>query len=259
MDGTLLNSASRLSPVNEAAVKRCTQSGVLFVLCTGRSVQAAAPFYRQLALSTPIITYNGARIESADGRVCVYEEALEPVDTDRLIALGREMDAAMCVWSEGRLYMNKFTEASSLYVDLSFVEAIPFSPEEPCFAGKRITKILWAETPERVRGLLPALAGKVPESVSCFTSSPEYIEFVKRGVSKGAGLLRLCRQLGIDPSETVAIGDGENDIPMLRAAGLGIAMGGAADAVRAAADLVTLTNDENGVAAALTGILENRI
>ena len=258
MDGTLLNSESLISQENEAAVKRLVQNGILFSICTGRSVQATEPFHRQLGLTTPIIAYNGARIVGADYRETLYEECLHPRDAAYILALGAELDVSMCIWSEDRLYMNKMTHTAERYVDLVFTTPIMFTPENPCFAGQKITKILWNDTPDKAAKLVKALEGKVPESVSCFTSTSEYIEFVDVKVSKGTGLLRLCERLGIAPEETVAIGDGENDIPMLRAAGFGVAMQSAGEKVRAAADYVTLINDENGVAAVLEKIMSEQ-
>lgn len=251
MDGTLLNGKSVISPENEAAVKRCIDKGIIFTICTGRPVQAIERFKNQLGIAAPIIAYNGSRIVSADCGEVIYEECLNDDAAYRIIELGAGMGASMCVWAEDGLYMNKITLTARHYVDLVFVKPVPFDPEAPCFKGKRITKILWNDTPDKVSRFMERLPQKNPESVSCFTSTPEYIEFVSKNVSKGIALERLCESLGIEISESVAIGDGDNDVPMIKAAGLGVAMANAAESVRSAADMVTLSNDENGVAAVL--------
>ena len=89
-----------------------------------------------------------------------------------------------------------------------------------------------------------------------FRSTPIYLEFVDRGVSKGSALLRLCEMLGISPDQTVPFGDEENDRPMLRAAGLGVAMGNAVPEIKAEADAVTSSNEEDGVAEFIEYLLE---
>lgn len=90
----------------------------------------------------------------------------------------------------------------------------------------------------------------IPE-LSISSSVYNNLEVNAKGADKGAALLWLADYLGIDREETMSFGDGENDIPMIKAAGIGVAMGNALDTVKAAADTVTLTNDEDGVAAAI--------
>ena len=85
----------------------------------------------------------------------------------------------------------------------------------------------------------------------CFRSEPYFLEVVPMGVEKAASLEILLKKLGIDREELMACGDGFNDLPMLRYAGLGVAMANAQSAVKQAADRVTLSNDEDGVAAAV--------
>lgn len=99
---------------------------------------------------------------------------------------------------------------------------------------------------EEVHRVLKELSG--PE---IYFSSRTFCEIIPRGVSKGTALEFLCRRLGISPNEVIAFGDQENDIPMLKKAGIGIAMGNAGGAVKEAADDVSLTCDEAGVAHAL--------
>lgn len=84
--------------------------------------------------------------------------------------------------------------------------------------------------------------------LSVVQTAPFYIEIIPRRINKGQGILDACRALGLRSEEVIAFGDAENDIPMLRTAGLGVAMGNATEAVKAAADQITLTNND-GIAA----------
>ena len=95
--------------------------------------------------------------------------------------------------------------------------------------------------------LVRFLEGKRLADVSCFTSTSEYIEFVNSEVSKGEALKKLCEIMGVDVCATVAFGDGENDVELLKAAGLGVAMENAVEKAKKAADIVTLSNDMSGV------------
>ena len=96
----------------------------------------------------------------------------------------------------------------------------------------------------------------MPEDLTVVQTAPFYLEIIPSAINKGQGVLDTCAALGIDPSEAIAFGDAENDIPMLRAAGIGVAMANAATAVKAAADYVTLSNNDDGIAAALAQFLK---
>ena len=119
-------------------------------------------------------------------------------------------------------------------------------------AKQGISKILWSDEPERTAKVQAELPRKLhAEDVTYFTSGPRYLEFVDEKVSKGAALVRLAVQFGTESDAIIAIGDGMNDRTMLEYAGLGIAMGNAPDKLKAVADFITGTNEEDGVAQAI--------
>ena len=95
----------------------------------------------------------------------------------------------------------------------------------------------------------------LPDSLTVVQTAAFYLEVIPRIINKGQGIRDICGVLGVDTAEVIAFGDAENDIPMLRAAGMGVAMGNAADAVKQAADMVTLSNNDDGIAAALEKLL----
>ncbi|MBO5417669.1 MAG: HAD family hydrolase [Clostridia bacterium] len=248
MDGTLLGSDSLLPEGNVQAVAYCTEKGVKFVLCTGRPVQAIMPHYRRLNLDTPIISYNGGRITDPVTGCVLYRKCLDDESVESILSLAREKDAVACVWADDKLYINKTTPISVRYAELAVTEPVAYDLENVSFKGKNVDKILWAHTAEETELLVAFIEGRCPDNVSCFTSTPEYIEFVNREVSKGEALKKLCEIMGIEVCESVAFGDGENDIELLKAAGLGVAMENAVEKVKKAADLITVSNDELGVA-----------
>ena len=99
------------------------------------------------------------------------------------------------------------------------------------------------------------IAALLPDDLTVVQTAAFYLEVIPRAINKGQGILDICRALQMQPEEVVAFGDAENDIPMLRAAGVGVAMGNADPAVKAAADMVTLSNNEDGIAFALDQLL----
>jgi len=116
-------------------------------------------------------------------------------------------------------------------------------------------KILTAGTDTYLSEHHEAMAAPFVDKLSCMFTADFYFEFTAQGIDKARALSVALPERGIDPSELVAFGDGQNDIPMLRLAGVGVAMANATDEVKNAADMVTLSNNEDGIAAALEDLL----
>ena len=116
-------------------------------------------------------------------------------------------------------------------------------------------KILMSADPAGIRAVQARIAKALPAGLRVVQTAPFYLEVIPAAVNKGVGLRAACDVLGLTPAQAIAFGDSENDIEMLRAAGLGVAMGNADEAVKAAADRVTLSNNENGIAATLKAVL----
>ena len=117
-------------------------------------------------------------------------------------------------------------------------------------------KILMSVEPAILPEIKAKIAAFLPENLTVVQTAPFYLEVIPSCINKGQGVLDTCNSLGIDPKDTFAFGDAENDIPMLRTAGLGVAMGNASPAVKEAADHITLSNNEDGIAVTLTDFLK---
>ena len=117
-------------------------------------------------------------------------------------------------------------------------------------------KLLMSVQPEILPEVQKKIAEHLPQSLIVVRTAPFYLEIIPAQINKGKGLLDICSVLGIDRSDTAAFGDAENDIPMIRTAGFGVAMANAEEVVKAAADYVTASNNEDGIALALENIEE---
>jgi Cof subfamily protein (haloacid dehalogenase superfamily) len=116
-------------------------------------------------------------------------------------------------------------------------------------------KILMSVLPEQLKAVQQRIAAFLPEELTVVQTAPFYLEVIPKRINKGQGIRDICRTLDMGPEAVIAFGDAENDIPMLLAAGLGVAMGNATAAVKAAADYVTRSNNEDGIAAALCQLM----
>ncbi len=258
VDGTLLDNNKNLSPYTKETIQRCIASGITVCICTGRPVQTIERFTELLGSKEfpaiqemPFILYNGAMVAVGKAHDIIFEQSLSEEAGKALLSLGQKLGSTLIAWSKNKLYVNEFNARIENYCTITPVEPILITDFD-ILAKQGITKIIWYDDAERMPALIDALhADPVCQEINYFTSNPLFLELVDKHCSKGLAIEQLIRHLGIPREETIAIGDGYNDIPMLEFAGLGIAMGNACEAVKAAADAVTDTNDSDGVAKAL--------
>ena len=246
MDGTLLTNDKRITPRTADAIRRATEAGAIFCLSTGRPLCSVRRYLDQLGLSSPVIACNGAIIVSpGDGRA-LYEQGLEPDDARKIWALSRRFGTTVTAWARDRLLVSELNERIDGYTRLN--GQTPTVIEDfDALADGGLTKMLWIDEPDRIKEYIAAIDGQLP-GVNYCTSSPRFLEFFDGRVSKARAMERLGGLLGVAREEMIAIGDGENDLPMLTAAGLGVAMGNAADSIKAVCGYVTASNEDDGVA-----------
>ncbi len=255
VDGTLLDPYDRIAPATAAAVARARAAGLHVVLASGRSPRAMRDPMRSLGLDGPAVGFNGAVTFRLAGG------AIEPLAATRV-----DRAAAVAVLGLARAHGIEVgwftldgwrvaapgpgaTEEGELTGEPAIVapglpDGVPAPHKLMCIA---ITAVQTAR--------LPALRERLPATVASVFSHPRYLEIIAPGVDKSGAVAAACAALGLAPHELAAIGDAENDIGMLRAAGIGIAMGNAAPAVVAVADRVTGANDRDGAARAIDALL----
>lgn len=248
MDGTLLNDQKKITEKNRQAIEKARKDGLLFTLCTGRPIQSALPYAKQLKLTDPLILYNGAMLyHPATGKV-LYHQPLKASDALDILRLGEKYRTTLCIWAGGQLYGNVINDRILQYKKNAGTEPLLLAdPQKLLQQG--ITKILWYDDAEKIQNIQSELADFPFSSVTFCTSSPEYLEFFNSQASKGAALQQLGELYGISLKETIAVGDGFNDLSMLTQASLGAAMKNAPEQVKAMADYITSrTNEEDGIA-----------
>lgn len=250
IDGTLLTNDRRLTERTEAAIRAAKEKGVLFTLSTGRPLQGIRRYAHLLSENVPVITYNGSVVLTADTQEVLYSAGL-PDEAARLIcreAITRDVTAV--AWAGGQLYARRINDDVMDY-RLMTMEMPILVPHEQTFleaTAGQVTKMLWIDTPDTIARYMKEMNAILPGGVKCVTSNPRYLEFIRGDVSKSAALASAAEHLGITREEVIAVGDGLNDLDMITWAGTGVAMGNAADAVKEAADLITSSNEEDGLA-----------
>lgn len=263
LDGTLLNDQREISPGNRAALEQALSQGHRVVINTGRPLESAVRQNEKLGLTHEgcyLIAFNGGLIYDSYRKEIIYRQCLPIPTALKMAALCNRRQVhvqtydASCVlvepqWADDALarYCEKTLLQYRVVPDLSSALT-----EEPA----KVLAISYTDRASLER-LEAEISGGYPE-VDCFFSCQEYLEIVPKGVHKGTAVTRMCRQLGIDIADSVAAGDAENDLTMLRAAGTGCAMANAVAEAKAAADYVTEhDNNHDGVAEIVQKFLLN--
>jgi len=245
MDGTLLTNSGEISEKTIEYINYLKQKGVVFVPASGRAPNGLEDYKKILNHTSPVICSNGAYAE-VDGKV-VFEKELLPDDAKKILDLGQKYNASMFIWSKNRLYTNGTPEKIEKYEKMAHTRS-EYKTDFSDLLAQGITKILWFSDEEKIAKIRDEINPKEFSKVTYLTSCPFFLEFFNADASKGKALIEIGKAYCIAPSEMIAIGDGENDISMLEAVGLGGAMHNASDKVKASADFITLSNEEDGVA-----------
>ncbi|HUU70872.1 MAG TPA: HAD family hydrolase [Planctomycetota bacterium] len=252
LDGTLLHSSGVLSPEAIRTIERCREAGITVVIATARPPRSSRMFYEQLRLNTPSIHYNGALICNFTTGEMLLHRPIPGALAAELHDAALELDPAAVISLEvcDKWYMNRKMTAFK-----TETERIGFKPDHignlRQFFREPVTKVLISFPTVGVHVAWPKLGDIFDGRLSLTKAEEGIIQIMNGGVSKGSAVQFLMKRLGVRPVETAAIGDAPNDIPMFQAVGLSIAMGNAYPETKAAAKHVTLTNDENGAAAAI--------
>lgn len=247
IDGTLLNDRNEITPNTKNAIRQAVEKGLIFTIASGRPIQGIEWLNKALDLDVPYITYNGAMVVMGKSRKVLYEQKLSEKDADDIIKLGEKYGTTVLVWKDDVLYVRKMDERVKTYKALARVE--PVVTDDMCQVIRGgVTKILWFDEIDKIEQCRREIGEYLSENVNFHPSKPNFMEFVDKNASKAIAMEKLGEYFGIDRSEMIAVGDGYNDISMIEYAGLGVAMANSPDDVKAKADYITLSNEEDGVA-----------
>jgi hypothetical protein len=258
LDDTLLGPDHRISARNARAVRALIERGVICVIASGRMHEATTRFADELGLDAPIISYNGSMVKQPhdNDRRAVWLHLRVPAGpAAEVIRFCAEHGHHLNYYLNDHLYMAARTEWAEFYLRQtgSPVEVVgDFAP----LSGTEPTKMILIDAPEMTDRLLDQFRAHFGDSLYITKTNPQYLEFMNPAASKGAALELVANRLGIAREETVAFGDGNNDLPMIQWAGLGVAMGAAKPHIRAAADEVAPPFDEDGLGIYIERLME---
>lgn len=256
MDGTLLNEEKKIPQVNIDAIRQAAEQGVTVVICTGRMQSGVEPYFQELDFAGHdeyVILNNGCSIHrTSDWSLYSYNELSEE-EVIILAKASEDYPNIYLTFSDKERYTvleNEVPELVAYDASLVFTEAAPVTIET-ALAYRPIFQAMYLGESSDMDLFQEEQGEFLSKQFSTVRSQSYIYEAMPIGITKATALKRLVEELGYQPEEVMAIGDGNNDIEMLTYAGLGVAMGNATDEVKAIADVETTHCDLGGVAKAI--------
>ena len=258
LDGTLNNDQKIITEKTKAALMAAQQRGIRLALASARPSPGLFKERDILRLQDHqgiLMSYNGGRIVDAQTGAVLFETSMDLEETKQVLRKLEHLPVTPILDDGVQFYVE---DKNGFKVDYecknnnmvcsevgNLADFLTFAP----------IKILMSVQPEELTQVQQEIAAFLPESLTVVQTAAFYLEVIPKVINKGQGIRDICKVLGISSREVISFGDAANDIPMLQEAGMGVAMGNAAEAVKAEANMVTLSNNEDGIAAALEQLL----
>ena len=251
LDGTLLNTALKVSERNAEAVKRALDAGVKVVLATSRWYRLAKRNADRLGIDTPLICNNGAVVKRPQGGGELLHLRLDQELARDVTALADERGWETFTTIEDATYMRM--RPGIIPERLPAGLRVSERQAEEVARGQPTAVLVFGEEAvnEISQRFLPAFDGRAKFSLNRPPLYPHYVILTHPDADKASALEMVCRELDVPLSDVMAMGDSESDLEMLRLAGLGIAVNNSPDEVKRAALHVAPANDDDGVAWAI--------
>lgn len=247
IDGTLLDTSHQIAEQTKEKIKEIDKQGIPFVLVSARMPKGMRGIRDELEIKRPMVCYSGALVVNERDEI-LYSVTLNKREVEELCKNIQKRTPTVSI----NLYSNDSWLVQDLEdvwvkqeMEITGVQAKQKSlNEQEVYHG--VHKVLCMGSPSDIMELEQQLADRFP-TIRIYRSKDTYLEIMSMEASKSGAVRRLEECFGVTKEETIAIGDGHNDIDMLEYAGLGIAMGNACKEVKEAADFVTGTNDSQGL------------
>ncbi len=252
IDGTLVGSDKTISEKTREAIIKAQQRGKIVAIASGRSIAGIRKTASNISLEQYggyVIAYNGTTVVNCKTGECIYNQMVPKELVKPVYEAAKRVNAGIVVYNDNTKEMisgnglNEYikidAEACNVTINevSDFVKAINFPFNKFLLSGK----------PEHMAEVEKIMAKEFGDRLNVFRSDPFYVELLPRYVDKGVAVEKLVKHLDIQREKVICIGDSYNDLPMLRFAGMGVAMGNAQQEVKEIADYVTASNDEDGI------------
>ena len=260
LDGTLTNPQKEITPRNREVLIAAQQRGARVVLASGRPTYGVAPLADELLMDKYggfVLSYNGAAIINWETKEMIYDKVLPDEVIPALYERARTHGMTILTYNGPEIVTENsrdpYVQKAAFLNKMTVRETNDFLTD----VILPLPKCLIVGEPEKLIPIEAELRLLLQGRINAFRSEPYFLELVPFGIDKALSMSVLLEHVGVPREEVMAIGDGFNDLTLIKLAGLGVAMGNAQEPVKQAADYVTLTNEEDGVAEAIERFVLN--
>jgi len=258
LDGTLMDDDMVIrSRRVRRAVAAAQRQGVVVTLATGRMFDFTLPFARELAITEPLICYQGGLIQAPDSDVPLYRAMMEPALVREVLELRAERGWHFVLYADGDVFLDERRHPDSFYHDMLGQRLVWVEDLHVVLEQHEPVKFIIFVEPHEAEHVEAELRQKFENRMELARSHAHIVEGNPPGVSKGDALRRLAAHLGVSQVEVMAVGDQNNDASMIAWAGLGVAMGNGSSTVKAIADWIAPSVDKDGAAVAIERFILN--
>lgn len=270
VDGTLTNSEKKITEKTKNALIRAQKEGVILVLASGRPTSGLMDYAKELKMDKHhglLVSFNGAKVIECQTNKLLFNETMSIEEGQAVLEHMKKFDVKPMIDKDDYLFVNDVYNCYVQYKDKPF-NVIQYESrggkfklcekdDLAAFADYPLNKILTAGDPEYLKENYEEMMEPFKDTLSCMFTGPFYFEFTAKGIDKAKALDTVLIPMGYKKEEMMAFGDGHNDASMIKYAGIGIAMANAVEDLKQIADEVTLSNEEDGIAYALSKYFED--
>lgn len=262
VDGTLTNSQKVVTPETKEALLKAQDAGAILILASGRPTSGLRDLSKELQMDKHnglLVCYNGAKVVDCQSEEVLFNQALSIEEAKAVLEHMKKFDRVRPMIDHG-----EYMYVTNVYDNIIQFNGGPFNVMEyesrggkyklcevddlAAFVDFPLNKILTTSDPEYLQEHYKEMQAPFIDTLSCMFTGPFYFEFTAKGIDKAKALDIVLKPMGYKQEEMMAFGDGHNDTSMVKYAGIGVAMANAVEDLKAIADDVTLSNDEDGIA-----------
>lgn len=253
LDDTLLTTDKKISAKNSEAIEYFKSEGGLFTFATGRVPAGAKLMLKYVHPNAPMVSFNGAAIYDFNDDKLLWSRSLGADAVKAVEYIDNMFDfAGIEVCTADKIY---FCKTNKVVEEHKILEQLPDNYMDYHDIEEKWKKVLFMVEAEQIQLIRSAIADSpFADKYTFVQSSPWYYELLPKNASKGEGLMHLAELLEVDKSRTVAVGDNENDLMLVKMAGTGVAVANAIDEIKEAADYITVDNNSHAIAAVIYAI-----